>query len=260
MPRQVTCDSAHIAPVCRSFDAEGDGYGRSEGFASIVIVSTDRLSEGMRSYAIINGSAVNQVLSTAFHFSNISRPSGAQIELGHAAFFIVTNVVIAIVLIIVPVATGLCLHFLTDTVLQARIKPSVHCSLSGRLCTITALNHHARSSLDFEAMMQDGRSSGLTAPNGPSQAALLRTVLGAARVDAAGVGFVSVHGTGTPLGDPIEVGALGQGLGGSATRLPLAVLSNKSTFGHTEGAAGQNLSDMLTVETLQYIWQSAPQA
>lgn len=85
--------------------------------------------------------------------------------------------------------------------------------------------------------LQDGRSSGLTAPNGPSQAALLKAVLQNASAAAREIGTVSVHGTGTPLGDPIEVGALGQGFG-SASRAPLTVLSNKSNFGHTEGAAG----------------------
>jgi acyl transferase domain-containing protein len=62
---------------------------------------------------------------------------------------------------------------------------------------------------------------------------------------------VSVHGTGTPLGDPIEAGALGQGLGsggGSRKQLrsqgsgpggrPLMLLSNKACYGHTEGTAG----------------------
>ncbi len=45
-----------------------------------------------------------------------------------------------------------------------------------------------------------------------------------ARLRPQDVGFVSVHGTGTPLGDPIEVGALGQGLAmprGQATRVTL---------------------------------------
>lgn len=91
--------------------------------------------------------------------------------------------------------------------------------------------------IDF---LQDGRSSGLTAPNGPSQAALLKTVLSAAHAEPSDVSMVSVHGTGTPLGDPIEVGALGQGLRGTVSRQPLTVLSNKSTFGHTEGAAGDD--------------------
>lgn len=68
-------------------------------------------------------------------------------------------------------------------------------------------------------VVQDGRSSGLTAPNGPSQAGLLRTTLKAADLTSDCVNLVSVHGTGTPLGDPIEVGALGQGFSG---RLPQA--------------------------------------
>lgn len=85
---------------------------------------------------------------------------------------------------------------------------------------------------------QDGRSSGLTAPNGPSQATLLRTALQAAGAEPSAVSCISVHGTGTPLGDPIEIGALGQGLGSMTPRPPVTVLSNKSNFGHTEGAAG----------------------
>lgn len=93
------------------------------------------------------------------------------------------------------------------------------------------------------AVNQDGRSSGLTAPNGPSQTALVQDALASDQLLASAVGTVSVHGTGTPLGDPIEVGALGQGLrvkgpsGGSAHR-SLELMSNKSCFGHTEGAAG----------------------
>ncbi|KAK9803914.1 hypothetical protein WJX72_004698 [[Myrmecia] bisecta] len=91
------------------------------------------------------------------------------------------------------------------------------------------------------AVNQDGRSSGLTAPNGPSQSTLMRTALASGHLSADSVFAVSVHGTGTPLGDPIEVGALGQALarkGGAVTPGGLTLLSNKSCYGHTEGAAG----------------------
>lgn len=52
--------------------------------------------------------------------------------------------------------------------------------------------------------------------------------------------LVAVHGTGTPLGDPIEVGALGQAVGKGAgyTAAPVVLSSVKSCYGHTEGAAG----------------------
>jgi acyl transferase domain-containing protein len=63
------------------------------------------------------------------------------------------------------------------------------------------------------------------------------------------VGLVSIHGTGTPLGDPIEVGALGQGFGAASARAdgPMALLSNKSCYGHTEGTAGTSTSIFLTL-------------
>ena len=54
---------------------------------------------------------------------------------------------------------------------------------------------------------QDGRSSSLTAPNGPAQQAAIRAALCAAALQASSVGSLEMHGTGTALGDPIEVGA-----------------------------------------------------
>ena len=133
------------------------------------------------------------------------------------------------------------------------------------------------------AVNSAGRSSGLTAPSGPAQQKLLAVALAstAGQVSVADVAFLAVHGTGTPLGDPIgeSVGAGGSGLhcmrarvvlhthvliahwvltllllpadvaemgavggalslaNGSHPRV-LALGSNKSCFGHTEGAAG----------------------
>jgi acyl transferase domain-containing protein len=91
--------------------------------------------------------------------------------------------------------------------------------------------------------MQDGRSSGLTAPNGPSQAKLIHAAILTTGVPQECVDLISIHGTGTPLGDPIEVGAIAQGLHFSKPKMDmdvryLAMVSNKSCFGHTEGTAG----------------------
>lgn len=86
---------------------------------------------------------------------------------------------------------------------------------------------------------QDGHSSGLTAPNGQAQQELFRSVLNRARLQPDEVGYLECHGTGTPLGDPIElssvVGVYGQGRN---PLRPLAVGSLKTNFGHMEGAAG----------------------
>lgn len=48
-----------------------------------------------------------------------------------------------------------------------------------------------------------GRSSGLTAPSGPAQHTLLVAALATGGISAADVAYLAVHGTGTPLGDPI---------------------------------------------------------
>ena len=52
---------------------------------------------------------------------------------------------------------------------------------------------------------QDGRSSSLTAPNGPSQRELILATLHVAELDPERLAGIAVHGTGTPLGDPIGI-------------------------------------------------------
>ncbi|PSC67706.1 polyketide synthase [Micractinium conductrix] len=84
---------------------------------------------------------------------------------------------------------------------------------------------------------QDGRSSSLTAPNGPSQQAVIRAALERAGVPALDIGTLEMHGTGTALGDPIEVGAAFVMLQASG-RAPLELHAAKSRLLHAEPAAG----------------------
>jgi acyl transferase domain-containing protein/acyl carrier protein len=89
------------------------------------------------------------------------------------------------------------------------------------------------------AVNQDGRSTGLTAPNVLSQQALLRQALERARLAAEAIGYIETHGTGTPLGDPIEYDALKAVLGNPRTDDSRCVLGAlKTNIGHLEGAAG----------------------
>ncbi|MCP4993780.1 MAG: SDR family NAD(P)-dependent oxidoreductase, partial [Gammaproteobacteria bacterium] len=83
---------------------------------------------------------------------------------------------------------------------------------------------------------QDGRSSGLTAPNGSAQEAVIRQALQQAQVEPAQISYIEAHGTGTALGDPIEIDALSTVF--SERDTPLWVGSVKTNIGHLEGAAG----------------------
>lgn len=89
------------------------------------------------------------------------------------------------------------------------------------------------------AVNQDGASNGLTAPNGPAQEAVIRRALALAGIAPQRVGLVETHGTGTPLGDPVEVEALARVIGpprDAAQRCFLGAV--KTNIGHLEGAAG----------------------
>ena len=89
------------------------------------------------------------------------------------------------------------------------------------------------------AVNHDGRTNGLTAPNGPAQQAVIRQALQDSRIDPAAVSYLETHGTATPLGDPIEVEALGQVFGeGRPCDRPLILGAVKTNIGHLEAAAG----------------------
>jgi len=86
------------------------------------------------------------------------------------------------------------------------------------------------------AVNQDGRSASMTAPHGPSQQQCILASMADSSLSASEIAMAECHGTGTALGDPIEVGALRMVMQKRDT--PMLASSTKANIGHLEAAAG----------------------
>lgn len=87
----------------------------------------------------------------------------------------------------------------------------------------------------------DGKTPSVTQPSALAQAELIRQTYDDAGLDLSETGYFECHGTGTPVGDPLELTAIAQTLGAArraAGEPPLHIGSIKPTVGHTEGCAG----------------------
>lgn len=108
-----------------------------------------------------------------------------------------------------------------------------------RLSDALAHNDNILAIIRGVAANQDGPSSGISVPNGPAQEAVIRRALANAGIAPGLVGYVETHGTGTTLGDPIEVEALGAVYSeGHSRDNPLRIGAAKTNLGHMESASG----------------------
>jgi acyl transferase domain-containing protein/NADPH:quinone reductase-like Zn-dependent oxidoreductase/acyl carrier protein len=88
------------------------------------------------------------------------------------------------------------------------------------------------------AVNQDGRTSVLTAPSGLAQQAVVRAALANGGISAEQISYIEAHGTGTALGDPIEVEALAAVMGERPAQQRVVLGAVKTNIGHLEAAAG----------------------
>ncbi|PYD40058.1 polyketide synthase [Serratia plymuthica] len=97
----------------------------------------------------------------------------------------------------------------------------------------------------------DGKTNGITAPNGVAQADLLKSVYQRAGISPEQIEYIVTHGTGTRLGDPVEINALNEAFKAHTDKQAFCALtSTKTNFGHTFAASGL-LSAVSLIEALQ---------
>ncbi|MFI7673238.1 beta-ketoacyl synthase N-terminal-like domain-containing protein [Actinophytocola sp. NPDC049390] len=107
-----------------------------------------------------------------------------------------------------------------------------------RYADAVADGDHVHAVIRGSAVNNDGRDRvGYGAPGVAGQTAVIRAALAAADVDPADIGYVESHGTGTPVGDPIEVTALTRAFG-DVPRGRTVLGTVKPNIGHTDAAAG----------------------
>lgn len=106
-----------------------------------------------------------------------------------------------------------------------------------RLDLARAAGNSVRSVVIGTGVNSDGRTVGVSLPSVDGQASLLTDVYRRSQVAPENLAFLEAHGTGTPVGDPIEARAIGEALGQRRTE-PLTIGSVKSNIGHLESASG----------------------
>ncbi|AJQ95776.1 SDR family NAD(P)-dependent oxidoreductase [Gynuella sunshinyii] len=101
-----------------------------------------------------------------------------------------------------------------------------------------AANDHIHAIIKGTAVNHGGHGQSLTAPSASAQARVIRQALEDARVSPSAIGYIEAHGTGTQLGDPIELEGLRQVYGGAPMQPPAYIGTVKTNIGHLESAAG----------------------
>jgi amino acid adenylation domain-containing protein len=108
-----------------------------------------------------------------------------------------------------------------------------------RLRDALADGDEIRAIIKGTAVNNDGASkAGFTAPNLQAQAEVITEALATASVDPGSITYIEAHGTGTALGDPVEIAALKKAFGAGSGRSSCAIGSVKSNIGHLDAAAG----------------------
>ncbi|RYP80513.1 hypothetical protein DL770_006186 [Monosporascus sp. CRB-9-2] len=113
----------------------------------------------------------------------------------------------------------------------------VGCLYLKRLSDAIRNNDPIRAIIPATAVNSNGRTPGITQPSSTGQELVIRKAYQKAGFDFTKTAYIECHGTGTPVGDPIEVEGVSRVFGASLNR-PLLIGSVKPNVGHSEAASG----------------------
>lgn len=131
---------------------------------------------------------------------------------------------------------GLCRPYANEASGYVRAEGAVTVVLR-RSDKAQAAGDRSRARIVASGVNSAGRTNGISLPSPEAQMALLQRIYEEAAIDPNQIAFLEGHGTGTKVGDPAEVYAIGQVIG-KRRRAPLPLGSIKSNIGHTEPASG----------------------
>ncbi len=94
------------------------------------------------------------------------------------------------------------------------------------------------ATIDGGATNHNGKSCSLTSPNPSAQRELITTALKSAKLTAKDINYLECHGTGTVIGDKLEISVINETLVKNKREKPLLIGSVKSNIGHMEAASG----------------------
>lgn len=230
--------STHYTESVSNYTVVGNGIGMSAGRLAHVLGSH---GPAMAVDTLCSSSLVSVHLacqSLRAHETDLALAGGVNLMLTPSVYVMTSNA-----------------HMLSSDGLCKTFDESADGYARGEACGMVILKRLSDAKRDGDtisaiikgsAVNQDGQSSSLPVPNGRAQEAVIRQALKNANLTPADIDYIEAHGTGTSLGDPMEIEALGKVFNNDhSSEKPLYVGSVKTNVGHTEGAAG--ISSLLKV-------------
>ena len=256
-------EDAAIDPASLRGSRTGVYVGISNNDYRDMVIDTPETAESTAGFYAVTGTALNTAIGRVSFALGLEGPSMAIDTACSSSLVAIHQAVGSLQRMEADLALAGGVHiFLAGRPLELRadagmLSPTGQCStfdaaadgfVCGEGCGLVVLKRLSEAEADGDriwavirgsAVNQDGASQGLTVPSGPSQERAMEEALARAGASGAEADYLECHGTGTVVGDPIELNAAASVYGrGRREDTPLLIGSVKTNIGHLGPAAG----------------------